>query len=505
MKVLLDTNIIIHRETDAPINDDIGHLFRWIDNLGYQKYLHPVTVSEIAKNKNKKIQESFGIKLNSYNVLKTVSEPDENYLDCCSKYDATENDKSDSLILLEVYNNRVDCLITEDRKLHKKADELSISSKVFTIDSFLEKVNQENPTLKEYKVLSVKKAYFGNINLKDKFFDSFRNDYKEFDSWFNTKAEEMAYVCYADTALVAFLYIKKEGVVENYSKINPIFEPGIRLKIGTFKVASNGYKLGERFLKIIFDNAVLLNVDELYLTIFENTFDQQRLIRLIEEWGFKHFGFKTTNNGKEKVFVRKLLIKNWESVKEAYPFIPTKSSKFLLPIRPEYHTNLLPDSILRTENAIDFIDNEPFRNAIQKAYISRSVCRNIKAGDLIVFYRTASGGKAFYTSVVTTIGLIVSKSDNIKNQYQFIQLCKKRSVFTDAELIEWWNAKPTKPFIINFLYVYSFPKRLNLQKLIELQVIKNTSGAPQGLVKITDEQFFRIFKESKSDESLIVD
>jgi hypothetical protein len=42
--------------------------------------------------------------------------------------------------------------------------------------------------------------------------------------------------------------------MEKYD-ITPIFEMKRRLKIGTFKVNSTGFRLGERFLKIIFDTA----------------------------------------------------------------------------------------------------------------------------------------------------------------------------------------------------------------------------------------------------------
>ena len=44
MKVLLDTNIIIHRETDRIINEDIGKLFNWLDKIKADKYIHPVTL-----------------------------------------------------------------------------------------------------------------------------------------------------------------------------------------------------------------------------------------------------------------------------------------------------------------------------------------------------------------------------------------------------------------------------------------------------------------------------
>ena len=76
-----------------------------------------------------------------------------------------------------------------------------------------------------------------------------------FDRWFRRKADEEAYVCTEDVTgqLLAFLYIKTETQEENYSDLSPTFTPAKRLKIGTFKVVANGVKLGERFLKIVFD------------------------------------------------------------------------------------------------------------------------------------------------------------------------------------------------------------------------------------------------------------
>lgn len=56
--------------------------------------------------------------------------------------------------------------------------------------------------------------------------------------------------------LLSFLYLKVEDENESYMDITPMFSPKKRLKIGTFKVISNGFRLGERFIKIIFDNAL---------------------------------------------------------------------------------------------------------------------------------------------------------------------------------------------------------------------------------------------------------
>ncbi len=172
-------------------------------------------------------------------------------------------------------------MISEDKKIHTKAKELNLSDRVFKINSFLEKAVSEHPELINYKVLSVTKKLFGELNLKDSFFDSFREDYVGFDKWFNAKANETAYVTLNDKSILSFLYIKPEERDENYSNITPLFAEKKRLKVGTFKVVSNGVRLGERFLKIIFDNALKNKVEEIYLTIFDKSEDQKRLIALL--------------------------------------------------------------------------------------------------------------------------------------------------------------------------------------------------------------------------------
>jgi predicted nucleic acid-binding protein len=507
MKALLDTNIIIHREAIKVVNQDIGILFKWLDKVRYQKCIHSVTINEIRKNPNPDTVASFNVKLNSYEQLLTVAKMSPELEAISLKYDKDENDRNDTILLNEVFNNRVDILISEDKKIHTKANEAGIGERVFKINSFLEKVYAENPDLVGYKVLKVQQKLFGELDLADTFFDSLKEDYPAFENWFNKKANEKAYVTTGDNSkLLSFLYIKKEDASEVYSDILPQLSPKKRLKIGTFKVVSNGVKLGERFLKIIFDNALVQKVDEIYVTIFNKRDEQLRLIGLLEEWGFEFHGTKRKSG--ELVYTRDFTPKfNPTNPKETYPFVGIKQNIFLIPIYPGYHTDLLPDSFLRTESPKDFIENEPHRNAISKVYISRSYERNIKKGDIIVFYRTADGGSAYYTSVITTIAITEEKFDNIKTEGEFIYKCRKRSVFSDKELKEFWNWNPNyRPFIINFLYVHSFPlgKRLNRKMLLELGIISGADKELRGLKKITKEQFEIILKETDTNESLIV-
>jgi predicted nucleic acid-binding protein len=504
MKVLLDTNIIIHRETKDPINKDIGKLFWWIDKLRYTKCIHQITIDEISKHQDAATREAFRIKIESYHHLPTQAPLKPDVIKISEKHDVSENDKKDTILVNEVFSDRVDLLITEDRKIHAKAFDLGIDVKVFTIDSFLEKVTTENPELLDYKVPSVRREFLGKINLKDEFFVSFREDYVGFDKWFNKKADEIAYICSSGEGIFAYLYLKIEDESEPYSDITPPFAGKKRLKIGSFKVQLNGLKLGERFIKIIFDNALLFSVDEIYVTIFPKRVEQIRLIGLLTEFGFRYHGTKKSSSGEEQVLVRDFSRRaSLESPKTTYPFMSKHARKFLVPIRPEYHTSLFPDSILRTESPLDFVENEPFRNAVSKVYVSRSLNRNLRTGDIIVFYRT--GG--YYRGVATTLGIVERAYTAIEDRQRFVSLCRKRSVFSDEDLKRQWDSAPatSRPFIVNFLYSYSFPKRINLKRLIELGVISDINSVPRGFEEMRDDSFKNIIKESESDETIIVD
>ena len=336
------TNIVIHREASKVINKDIGQLFFWLDKTKYEKFIHPLTVDEINKYKDNNTVEAMNIKLDSYNILKTTAPFDEPIKTISEKIDKTPNDIEDSKLLSEVIHDRVDILITEDKKIHYKARLAGISNRVYNIESFLEKTFAENPSLVDYNVLSVKQQLLGKVKLADSFFDSFREDYPGFDKWFNGKSNEISYTCYYGDEIGAFLYIKKEDETENYSNISPSFQPKKRLKIGTLKVTLNGFKVGERLLKIVYDNALKQKVDEIYVTIFDKRPEQIRLIGLLESFGFKYHGVKSSSAGEEKVYIRDFKPKfDKENPRFTYPYFSKKTNIWFVSIFPEYHTCLL--------------------------------------------------------------------------------------------------------------------------------------------------------------------
>ena len=66
-----------------------------------------------------------------------------------------------------------------------------------------------------------------------------------------------------------------------------------------------------------------------------------------EKWGTKSTG--------EGVYVKNMLPHfNVENPRLSFPFYNRKSDAYFCPIRPEYHTSLLPDSILNNESTRRF-------------------------------------------------------------------------------------------------------------------------------------------------------
>lgn len=196
---------------------------------------------------------------------------------------------------------------------------------------------------------NIQYKFFSEIDLKDSFFDSLRQDYQGFDNWYNKKAlqGEKAYILYEENKLVCFLYLKEENPIDNTGIIPPLDSAKSWIKVGTFKVIPHRTKLGERLIKRMFDFAISRNIFNLYLTIFSK---HKALINLLEQYGFKQWG----NKGDELVLIKNIATTSKEIQQDIcldFPSINTKNvSKYILGIYPQYHTRMFSDSMLKNEN-----------------------------------------------------------------------------------------------------------------------------------------------------------
>lgn len=149
---------------------------------------------------------------------------------------------------------------------------------------------------------------FCDIDLTDRFFDSLKNDYLGFELWFEKKSNSCAYISYNENNEIdGFLYLKVED--EALLDTKPQFPQKKRLKLGTFKIEAHGTKLGERFVRIIFNRAMDENIKEIYVTIYDK---HQGLINLLQKYGFEKKALKeeVTKNGQEGVYFKSFEWKN---------------------------------------------------------------------------------------------------------------------------------------------------------------------------------------------------
>lgn len=340
---------------------------------------------------------------------------------------------------------------------------------------------------------------FGEIDLNDVFFDSLKQDYPNFEKWFHSKQKEKAYVQYNDKgALEGFLFLKMEyGIIDD---ISPSIKADKILKIGTFKVNAHGSKIGERFIKIITDIAISENCDLCYVTIFPK---HENLIKLVTKFGFIEYGKKHTNGVLENVYVKNMkeIRKN---ILQDFPLINTYNvNKYLISIYPKYHTLLFADSILSTENR-EILKDISYTNSIHKIYVTNMDLKDLKANDILVIYRTKeSWGKAEYTSVATSIGVVeeIRSQNDFDNFEDFYKYACQYSVFDKDDLKKWYD-KNNECKAIKFTYNVAFKKRITRRDLIEN--IGLSRNAYWGFFKISDTQFKNIIEFSEINRNIII-
>ncbi len=344
---------------------------------------------------------------------------------------------------------------------------------------------------------------FNEINLQDTFFDSLRQDYQGFDNWYNRKASqgEKAYILYEKDELVCFLYLKEENPIDNTNITPSLDTTKSWVKVGTFKVIPHRTKLGERLIKRMFDFAISKNIFNLYVTAFAK---HEALINLLEQYGFKQWG----NKGDELVLIKNIATTSKDMQQNIcldFPSINTKNvSKYILSIRPKYHTGMFSDSMLKTED-FNILKDLSESNSIHKVYItSMGKIENLKKGDLLIIYRIKDDNapNANYSSVATSL-CVVEEYRHISSftEEEFIKYCKPHNIFTEDELREYYQRKKY-PKIIKMTYNISFKKRVILDTL--RGIVKRESDPYWGFVSLNDNEFQQILKAGEVNESIIV-
>lgn len=347
--------------------------------------------------------------------------------------------------------------------------------------------------------LSEKKL--GDVDIADPFFDSLKKDYIGFEKWFTSKADEKAFIL--EDALTGsvegMLYLKnEEGPITD---ITPNLPAGKWLKVGTLKINAAGTKFGERVIKKAFDRAVMQSCIGIYLTVFAH---HVQLISLLEKYGFVMHGEKTTASGVERVYIKRL-VEDLGDVRLNYPRFNVRDQRYwLLAVYPEYHTQLLPDSKLITD-PVDVVKDVSHTNTIEKVYVCKLSLSRIQPGDLVITYRTSDQkGPARYRSVATSVCVAVEtkRRKDFAGEAEFIDYCKKHSVFDDAELRRQYRTS-NRISTLRFLYNAAFGRRIIRDRL--LNDIGVSEQPRWDLRELSEPQLRKLLKLGEVDEGLIID
>ena len=301
------------------------------------------------------------------------------------------------------------------------------------------------------------------LDINDSFFNSLKEDYPEFEEWYNRKANEgkQAFAYIDDNGIGAFVMLKN-GECEEIHLDNQILPKCSRLKISTLKLSDRveGNRLGEGAIGIALWNWLESDDEEIYVTVFDK---HRKLIEMLQKFGFELVGY---NSRLEGVYIRSKNKINFSTPYTSFPFINKETPYFaMLPIEAKWHDKIFPYSELKNTKQ----DTEEFAaaNGMTKTYIGFSY--SIPAyspGMPIMIYRMSDENKTF-KSVVTSYGTIVrfetikQNGNCLKSYEEYVKIVGNKSVFTYDKIKEFYENEKNV-FVLELVYNHAFGEGCNV-------------------------------------------
>lgn len=189
-----------------------------------------------------------------------------------------------------------------------------------------------------------------------------------------------------------------------------------------------------------------------------------------------------------------------------FPLITTTGKrKFVLSIKPEYHTKLFPDSILVNEKGDkeSLVKDISHTNSIHKIYLCfMEGTELLQKGDILLIYRTTDGlGPARFRSVATSVCIVeeIKRPSDFKTEAEFLKYTNAYSIFNEQDLKRWYRS--SKAVVIKMTYNAALYKRVTRGQMIDFGVDEEQYW---GFFQLTDEQFDKILEKGEINESLII-
>lgn len=305
---------------------------------------------------------------------------------------------------------------------------------------------------------------FSEVDLSDSFFDSLKQDYKEFSVWFQRKSKEgaQALVSTDEQGITSFLYLKKEAETIELVGSDALPEKQ-RLKIGTFKLSDRiqGSRQGEGTLGIALWRWRDEKAEEIYVTVFDKHAD---LITLLVRFGFHLVG---KNKRGEGVYVKSRQCLDYGNPYKSFPFVrPSFEHAYVLPIDDNYHDQLFPYSTLARNN-LD-VEQITAGNGVSKIFIGFPYQGlSYKKDSPILVYRKHTGNQTRrYASVITSYCMLTDvkwvkrEGKSCMAFDEFTREAGNKTVFPKERLEAFYQKQNV--VMVGLLYLGYFGKRMNV-------------------------------------------
>lgn len=394
MKFLLDTNIFIPLEPTGPAgleaNTGSAAEFIRLAQTGHEVFLHPTLRLDVARDRDEERHAIRDLLAAKYRELEVPPAPKKELTQIFGNPEHGTNDWVDLQHLAALSGDAVDYLVTEDAKLHRRANRAGLEARVLFLADALAVLRGLQPSPPPAPPAAELVRVYSLPN-EDPIWRSLRADYKGFDEWLQKCRREhrAAWVVWGPNKEIAALCLMKDETGTVFGMTGRI------LKMATFKVSERfrGFRYGELLLKAAFNSAESGDHDWCYCTAFSH---QAELITLLERFGFDPWN---EPNEKGEVVLRKKLKPSERDRVELPPmefhrrfgprfFKAEGARSFVVPIQPRFHELLFPDAQAQLSLTAG---QHPFGNALRKAYLCHAQTRQIEPGSVLLFYRSQVG------------------------------------------------------------------------------------------------------------------
>jgi GNAT superfamily N-acetyltransferase len=494
---LLDTNEIIPAEPfGSAAEEPVARLISLCIEHGHRVVVHPANVADLSRVKDTAERAQKLAALRKYPML--AESPVSSDLE--SRAGASipgSNDDRDLRLLAAVDSGAATYLVTEDRRLRKRAARAGIGSSLASVDEALDLLGRLHPAdAVPPPIVDLIETY--KVDFRQVLFDSLRDDYPEFDEWFRTKVAKDA------RGRRCWAVVDRDGKYDAIAIVkiadeHPDNPRRTATKISTFKVAPHraGEKVGELFLRAILEWAHgQPAVDTLFVEVKPEP-DKEPLRRFLEQFGFEKSAVEAKVNG-DITYVKSLVAPATTRlspfdfhVRYGPPALLGSARLFVIPVKPHWYLGLFPDS--PTFGAFGALTLSgvaapptPFGNAIRKAYLCHSPTKTIPPGSTLLFYRSAEAngkGKAKGGGAIQAVG-VAERSIRTANSERILSFVGRRTVYS-AEDVGAMCEGSKAVLATLFRHDHYLDTPWTLHELITISVL---NGAPQSVTEVKSER-----------------